>query len=327
MLNNRRSPVADNLVKAPANKNNNYWSPLSCLVKEQEEEEGVHMSANHLMLAVTNLQPQRLQNKIAAKWKRKLTNQSRLDTGCTLGAGARHDMDYFHDTGLPSKKVFMLPDKMKIKATNKIWLKHILQPKASEINVVPNFHSTLISVPKMADTDYIAVINKNEARIYDATTTIVSASNNPLLVAPRCQDTEICKLNLDYKVLGQEFSKQFIAGVDKAYAIFDLPNNQQFLLYHHTLMGFPPKRRFLAAVRAGNNTTWPGPTTTLISKHFLNLDKTKGTHERAAKRNLVNEGFRQRTHLHQPSKITTTSLLWCTSCWTRFIWTKPAHFQ
>jgi hypothetical protein len=94
---------------------------------------------------------------------------------CTSGMGAKHDMDCFHDTSLPSEKVFMLPDKMKIKATNKMRLKHNLWPKASKINIAPNLHSALISVPKMADADYIAVFNKNEARIYDATTTIVSA--------------------------------------------------------------------------------------------------------------------------------------------------------
>jgi hypothetical protein len=95
-----------------------------------------------------------LRNKIAARWKRKLANQSGiLDTGCTLGVGAKHGADCFHDTGLLSKKVFMLLDKMKTKATNKMQLKHNLWPEASKINILPNLHSTLISVPKMADAD------------------------------------------------------------------------------------------------------------------------------------------------------------------------------
>ena len=128
MSNNCISLVADNLVKTPANKNNNYWSLLSCLVKEQEDKEVEHTSANHLLAAVTDLQPSKLQNKIAAKWKRKLKNRSGiLDTGCTLGAGAKHNPDSFHDTGLLSEKVFMLPDKTKIRATNKMQLKHNLQ--------------------------------------------------------------------------------------------------------------------------------------------------------------------------------------------------------
>ncbi len=184
-----------------------------------------HTCANHFISAVTVLQSPKLQIKIAAKWKRKLRNRSGiLNTGCTSGAGAKHDVDCFHNTGLPSAKVFMLLDKTKIKATNKMQLKHNLLPKASKINIVPNLHSTLISVQKMADADYIAVFDKNDARIYNATTTIVSASKDPLHVAPRCQDTGLWKLDLNYEVLGQEYPEQFIMDVDKANAIFDLPN-------------------------------------------------------------------------------------------------------
>jgi hypothetical protein len=101
-----------------------------------------------------------LQNKKAAKWKRKIRNRSSiLVTGCTLGVGAKHNMDCFHNTSLPLEKVFLLPDKTRIRATNKMRLKHNLQPKASEMNM-PNLHSMLISAPKMADADYIVVFNK-----------------------------------------------------------------------------------------------------------------------------------------------------------------------
>ena len=77
-----------------------------------------------------------------------------------MGAGAKHNVDYFHNTSIPSKKVFMLPDKTRIRATNKMQFKHNLRPKASEMNIVPNLHSMLISMPKKADADYTAVFNK-----------------------------------------------------------------------------------------------------------------------------------------------------------------------
>jgi hypothetical protein len=89
---------------------------------------------------------------------------------------------------------------------------------------------------------------KKEARIYNATTTIVSASKDPILIAPCCQDAGLWKLDLDYEVLGCKHPGQFIAGVDKANAIFDLSNTQQSLLYHHALAGFPQKETFLAVV-------------------------------------------------------------------------------
>jgi hypothetical protein len=154
MSNNCISLVADNLVKIPANKYDNYWSPSSCLVKEQEDKEVEHTSTNHLLSAVTDVQPSKMQNKIAAQWKREIRNRSGiLDTDCTSGAGAEHNADCFHNTGLPTKKVFMLPDKTRIRATNKMRLKHNLRPKASKMNIMPNLHSMLISMPKMADMD------------------------------------------------------------------------------------------------------------------------------------------------------------------------------
>jgi hypothetical protein len=43
MSSNIKLCVADNLAKTTANKNRNYRSPLSCLVKEQEEEDAKHL--------------------------------------------------------------------------------------------------------------------------------------------------------------------------------------------------------------------------------------------------------------------------------------------
>ncbi len=75
-------------------------------------------------------------------------------------------------------------------------------------------------------------------------------------------------------------------GVDKANAIFDLPNTRQSLLYHHALGGFPPKETFLAVVQAGNYATWPGLTTTLILKHFPDLDKTQKGHMKGQRKGV-----------------------------------------
>ena len=83
----------------------------------------------------------------------------------------------------------------------------------------------------------------------------MSATKDPIYVAPHCQDTGLWKLNLDNEVLGQEYPDLFIAGVDKANAIFNLPNTQQSLLYHHAAVGFTPKDTFLDAVWAGNYAT------------------------------------------------------------------------
>ena len=45
----------------------------------------------------------------------------------------------------------MFPDKQTSKATKKMLLKHNIQEQAQEINIVLGLHSTLVSVPKIAD--------------------------------------------------------------------------------------------------------------------------------------------------------------------------------
>ncbi len=63
----------------------------------------------------------------------------------------------FNNTGQKSNKIFMLPDKQRHKATKRMLLQQPLRKLAREMNIVPGLHSTLISVPKLADADYTTV--------------------------------------------------------------------------------------------------------------------------------------------------------------------------
>ncbi len=105
-----------------------------------------------------------------------------MDTGTTSGAAAEGDIEALEKTGLPSTKVFMLLDKSKIRSTQKKLPKHKLREGTREMNVVPGLYSTLVSIPKMADSDYIAVFNKHKATINDATTTKIKHQLTPLLL-------------------------------------------------------------------------------------------------------------------------------------------------
>ncbi len=89
------------------------------------------------------------QNKIAAKWARRITNRQTgiLDTGATPCTAAKQDIKALENTSQPSTKVFMLPDKSKIQATHKMLLKQRLWEGAREMNVVLGLHSTLVSIP------------------------------------------------------------------------------------------------------------------------------------------------------------------------------------
>ena len=90
----------------------------------------------------------------------------------------------------------MLPNKRQHKATKKILLQQPLHKLAREMNIVPGLHSTLISIPKLADADYTTVFKKGKATIYNALMTTISADQPPILDAPRCKLTGLWELPL-----------------------------------------------------------------------------------------------------------------------------------
>ncbi len=105
--------VAVNLVKPTATTTNNYWSPLACLVKEQEktlELDGMNTSIDLAMTATTTTIS--LANKVVVHWVQKLYNREQckmgiLDTGATSGAALEEDEECFNESGKVSTKTFM----------------------------------------------------------------------------------------------------------------------------------------------------------------------------------------------------------------------------
>ena len=187
-------PVAVKLVKLAATSTYNYWSPLACLVEEQEkiiDLGDTNTSVDWAMTATKDIGPA---NKVAVHWAQKIKNRKLhkmgiLDTGATSGAAPEEDEECYIDTGKTSIKTFMFLDKRTNKATKRMLTKHNLCPAAREMNIVPGLHSTLISVPKLADAGYTTVFSKAGAAIYNDYTTTISAANPPVLDANRCDHT------------------------------------------------------------------------------------------------------------------------------------------
>jgi hypothetical protein len=170
---------AAKIVNTPAKNFTNYWSPLSCLVEAQEEnddkEEQEDKPTNVEMMLSAHAGDSKL-NKVAAHWAQKIANRNTrktgiLDSGATSGAGPEEDADKFEDTGERSTKTFMFPDRRTATATKKMMLKHDLRDGAREMNIVPGMHTSLISISKMADAGYTTVLRQDGAEIYDNKTT------------------------------------------------------------------------------------------------------------------------------------------------------------
>jgi hypothetical protein len=103
--------LAVKLVKTPANYTN-YWSPLTCLVNKQEEEENNTDKTSKIDRAINAIASKSPTNKTAAHWEQKMENRrwqktSILDTGATSGVAPEKDEEAFKERGMNSNKTFV----------------------------------------------------------------------------------------------------------------------------------------------------------------------------------------------------------------------------
>jgi hypothetical protein len=179
------------------------------------------------------------------------------------------------------------------------------------MNIVPGLHSTLVRVPKIVDKDYIIVFNENSAKTYDATTTIITATTEPVLEAPWCTSTGLWLIPLKTKTnssdqnvnIAGDRASNIQGATERANAIFELPSTRQTILYHHALVGFPLKETFLNAVWAWNYATWPGLNIVALHKYFPDLDKMQKGHMKGQWQGIHSTKQRALDHLVESEKL------------------------
>ncbi len=149
--------------------------------------------------------------------------------GATSGTGPEGDVDALEDTGEQSQKSFMFPNRQTAKATKKMLLKHNLCKEARGINIIPRMHTSLVSIPKLADVGYTTVLRGPRADIYNDKSTIVTANKPPVLFTPRCNLTGLWKLVLDPAVEATK-RKEAHPMTEEINVLFYLPSARQSFL-------------------------------------------------------------------------------------------------
>ncbi len=191
----------------------------------------------------------------------------------------------------------MLPDKSRVRATHKMLLKHKLRDGAWEINIVPGLHSTLVSIPKIVNKDYIIVFDKKMTKTYDATTTTITATTEPVLESPRCTLTGLWLMPLKTKTNGGNQNVNFLEiepAISKESQRKQTPSLNSQVPYRpsSTTMHWrasPYKRHFLMQYgQELGHMAWPDHSGTPQILPQLGGD-AKRTHERPATRNPLNE--------------------------------------
>jgi hypothetical protein len=125
-------------------------------------------------------------------------NSMIVDSGTTSTIGSvYHDIhNKFIPTGEKSEKVFKVANGHAEEATEKKLLQHQLRPASREVNIVPGIKSSLLSTSKLADDNYITILDKDKVEIFDANNTKVMTTRGAIIRGFRCPVTRLHRIPL-----------------------------------------------------------------------------------------------------------------------------------
>lgn len=235
----------------------NYWSPLTCLVEEQDNDDYRYIQMEKQSTGI-------------------------YDTGATTTVGAEEDEAEFDETGQTSDKVYVMPMKDEASATKLMKLKrNELRDKAKEVNLLPGVHSTLVSGVKLADEDYVTITDKNKVAVFDGRKVTIKVTERAVIEGYRDRKTGLWRIPLRSKVENENMDTMIIDRPDPHHAIshvFELPSIAKTITYFHACAGFPPKETWIRAIRKGTFNTWPGLSVKAVNRHFPDSDETQKGH-------------------------------------------------
>ena len=144
-----------------------------------------------------------------------------------------------------------------------------LPPAARQGHVMPGFTNNLVSIGKLCDADCSAYFNKT-------TVTIFNADNTPILTGYReTAGARLWRFTLTGTPpppLAATITQVHPPTTEAAKRAYDLPSTPALIEFLHATAGYPVKSTWLAAIKAGNYTSWPGLTYELAAKYCPDPD-------------------------------------------------------
>ena len=106
------------------------------------------------------------------------------DSGVTSSVGTKRDRkkNAFAATGRQLDKAFHMPNSNVKKASNMDELHQDVRHPAKDVHIVPRIKcDSLLSIPKFADANYVAIFDKDKVNIYNANKTTIIVSQGRIL--------------------------------------------------------------------------------------------------------------------------------------------------
>jgi hypothetical protein len=213
-----------------------------------------------------------------------------VDTACTSTVVRPEEAKHVQILHEKSTKIFHNANGTLSKADNKALLHLPLREPAKSADIVPGLAlNTLLSGPKLADANYIAIFTQEEVQIFDAETAHINVQGKTVLRGWCCPQTKLWRVPLKQqwpdltndtallnesatkilmKMRGQKNHDEVVNSVN------ELPNLQQVVRWYHAAAGYPIKASWLKAIEAGFFATWPLLMAKAVKKHYLDTDIT-----------------------------------------------------
>ena len=203
-----------------------------------------------------------------------------VDSGATSHFG-RTDGHFVATNEKSNKKVF-LPDGSKIPATNKAILPFDTVPAdAKEVHILPKLKHSLLSVGKFADRGYTTIFHPYQegVTIHRQGTIKIEHSCEPDLQGCRAKSGlwEMALVEQQHKTITLK---------EQLNSVYDLPSTSMRIKYLHAAAGFPVRDTWVAAIKAGNYSSWPGLTAKAVIRYYPESDETAKGHMKRQRQNV-----------------------------------------
>jgi hypothetical protein len=223
------------------------------------------------------------------------------DSGVTSSIRTKRDRkrNAFIVTGRQLDKAFRMPNGEVEEASNMDKFQHYVCHPAKDVHILPGIkRDSLLSIPKFADANNVAIFDEDKVNIYNANKTKIIVSRSKILRGWRCKQTNLWQVpliknvqnNNTDTVLYNQCPTEFLPDrppLSKAiHNVYELNTQPKLVGYYHAAAGFPAKPLWLKAIKNKQYASWPGLTWEAVNKHFPKSEETLKGHERKTRSGL-----------------------------------------
>ena len=141
---------------------------------------------------------------------------------------------------------------------------------AQEALVLPGLKKSLASINKWSEEGYMTIFHpgENGVTVHKPDTLTMIYSKPPVLLGHKPRGSKLWTMQIKCNKHKPE----------RVNNVYNLPSTAQIIRFLHAAAGYPVKDTWIAAINAGNYSTWPGLTAKAVRRHFPESNETQKGH-------------------------------------------------